>query len=56
MDQGSGLMRIKAYNIVNNDVRPEVRTRIYVVVNLKRAGWKNLPRVVSDTELSALWT
>jgi hypothetical protein len=56
IDQGSGLMRVRAYNIVNNDVRPEVRTRIYVVVNLKRAGWKNLPRVVSDTELSALWT
>jgi hypothetical protein len=56
IDQGSGLLRIRAYHIVNNDVRPEVRTRVYVVVNLKKAGWRNLPRVVSDVELAALWT
>lgn len=56
IDQSSGLLRVRAYHVVNNDVRPEVRTRIYVVVNLKRAGWKNAPRVVSDVELAALWT
>ena len=56
IDQSSGLLRIRAYNIVNNDVRPEVRTRIYVVVNLKKAGWRNSPRVVSDVELASLWS
>ena len=55
IDHGTGLLRVRAYNIVNNDIRPEVRTRIYVIVNLKKAGWRNSPRVVSGTELASLW-
>jgi len=55
IDHDTGLLRVRAYNIVNNDIRPEVRTRIYVIVNLKKAGWRNSPRVVSSTELAALW-
>lgn len=55
IDHGTGLLRVRAYNIVNNDIRPEVRTRIYVIVNLKKAGWRNPPRVVSGTELASLW-
>jgi hypothetical protein len=56
IDQDTGLMRIRAYNIVNNDIRPEVRTRIYVIVNIKKAGWRNPPRKVSSAELVALWS
>lgn len=55
IDHDTGLLRVRAYNIVNNDIRPEVRTRIYVNVNLKKAGWRNPPRIVSSTELAALW-
>jgi hypothetical protein len=56
IDQDTGLMRIRAYNIVNNDIRPEVRTRIYVIVNIKKAGWRNPPRKVTSAELIALWS
>lgn len=56
IDQGTGLMRIRAYNIVNNDLRPEIRTRINIAVNLKKAGWRNLPQTVSALELGNILT
>jgi hypothetical protein len=56
IDQSTGLMRIRAYNIVNNDLRPEIRTRIQVVVNLKKAGWRNLPVTISAADLSSVLT
>lgn len=55
IDQNTGLLRIRAYHIVNNDVKPEVRTRIYVIVNLKKAGWRNPPRTVGSAELTTVW-
>lgn len=55
IDQSTGLLRVRAYNIVNNDVRPEVRTRIIVTVSLKKAGWKNAYKNISYSELPALW-
>lgn len=56
IDQSTGLMRIRAYNIVNNALRPEIRTRINVVVNLKKAGWRNMPQTISALELSNILT
>lgn len=54
IDQNSGLLRIRAYNIVNNNIRPEIRTRIVVICNLKRAGWRNSVTAVSGTEVAGL--
>lgn len=51
LDQATGLLRIKAYNIVNNDIYPELRTRLTVSVSLKKSGWSNALQRVSATDV-----
>jgi hypothetical protein len=41
LDHSTGLLRVRAYNIVSSELYPEMRTRVTVTVNLKRAGFAN---------------
>ena len=52
--QSSGILRIRANNIVNTSGRPELRTKILLTVFLKKAGFKNTEITVSDTEVEDL--
>lgn len=51
IDHSTGLLRIRAFNIVKNTFFPELRTRILVTVNLKKAGFGNDPVSIGSEEL-----
>ena len=50
--QTSGILRVRAGNIKNITIRPELRTRIVLTVHLKKAGFKNTTVTVSAQEFS----
>ena len=52
--QSSGLLRIRAGNIVNSIVIPELRTKIVLAVYLKKAGFANSEVTVSGDDLTDL--
>lgn len=54
MDHLTGILRIRAYNIVRNQFFPEIRTRITVAVSLKKAGFKDPTIYVTPTDLAGL--
>lgn len=54
LDHSTGLLRIRAYNIVHNDLFPELRTRIIVTVFLKKAGFTNSPVSVASTDIAGI--
>lgn len=41
LNHETGLLRIRAYNIVRNELFPELRSRISIKVSLKKAGFLN---------------
>lgn len=54
MDHSTGMLRIYAKNISYNPLLPQIRTRITVVVKLKRAGFANDRITISPTILAEL--
>jgi hypothetical protein len=56
IDHDTGLLRIKASNIVYNTFLPQVRTRILVTVSLKKAGFQNTLVEIDPTLLNSLLT
>lgn len=56
MDHDTGTLRIFAKNIVYNPLLPQNRTRITVVVKLKRAGFANNNVRITPTELAEVLT
>lgn len=54
MEHSSGILRIRAFNIVRNELFPELRTRILVTVSLKKAGFKSEEVYVDTTSLAQL--
>ena len=54
MEHDSGILRIRAYNIVRNEFFPELRSRILVAVSLKKAGFKDAEVYVNSTDLVQL--
>lgn len=54
MNHDSGILRIRAFNIVRNEFFPEVRTRILVTVSLKKAGFKDSEVYVESSDLVQL--
>lgn len=54
LDSSTGLLRIKAYNIVNSELLPEIRTRITIMVSLKKAGFSNEPVYVDADSFNML--
>ena len=52
--EASGVLRIRAENIRNVTTRPEVKTKILLTVHLKKAGFSNVNRTISPTELTDL--
>lgn len=54
MDHSTGILRINAANIVRNVFYPELRTRLQVVISLKKAGFNQDIITVSTDELSRL--
>lgn len=48
----TGLMRIRAFNIVRNEFFPELRTRITISVGLKKAGFANQTQYVDSQSLA----
>jgi hypothetical protein len=53
IDHDTGLLRIRAFNIVRNEFFPELRTRVLVAVSLKKAGFANSPVEVGSVELAS---
>ena len=53
IDHDTGLLRIRAFNIVNNQFFPELRTRILIEVSLKEAGFINSPVEIDSTTLAS---
>lgn len=53
IDHDTGLLRIRAFNIVENEFFPELRTKISVKVSLKKAGFANPTVEVDSTTLTA---
>lgn len=54
MEHASGILRIRAANIVRNEFFPEGRSRILVSVSLKKAGFKDAVTLVSSSDLVQL--
>lgn len=52
IDHNTGLLRIRAFNIVYNPLLPEIRTRISIEVMLKKAGFANSNVFVTAAQLS----
>ena len=52
--QSSGILRVRAGNIINLPTRPELRTKIVLTVHLKKAGFRNTSVTVSAQEFSDL--
>jgi hypothetical protein len=53
LDHTTGLLRIRAFNVIENEFFPELRTRILVTVFLKQAGFINSPVSVSSTDTTS---
>jgi len=53
IDHNTGMLRIRAYNVVYNNLFPEVRTRIIVSVSLKKSGFNNRVTYIGSTELAS---
>ena len=51
LDHSTGLLRIRAFNIVENLFFPELRTRIVINIELKKSGFVNSDVFVSSSEL-----
>ena len=51
IDSSTGLLRLRAFNIVRNTLFPELRTRILIQVFLKKAGFANTDTNVDSTSL-----
>lgn len=54
MDSTTGILRIRAWNVVRNPVFPSIRTRILVTVSLKKAGFRDGIVLVDPTEFNQL--
>jgi hypothetical protein len=54
IDSTTGLLRIRAFNVVRNTLFPELRTRIIVQVFLKKAGFANQDTNINSTNLSSV--
>lgn len=52
IDHDTGLLRIRAFNIVRNEFFPELRSRILITVSLKKAGFTNSVVTIDSTTLS----
>jgi len=52
--QSSGILRIRAANIRNLITRPEMRTKIVLVVHLKKAGFQNVDELVEEARVTEL--
>jgi len=50
--QSSGILRVRAANIRNIQTRPELRTKIVLIVYLKKAGFINSDQVVAAEDIS----
>lgn len=53
IDHDTGLLRIRAFNIVRNTFFPELRSRVIVTVHLRKAGFANEPVYVDSTTLTS---
>jgi len=53
IDHDTGLLRIRSYNIVRNELFPELRSRIQVSIFLKKAGFANMPLYIDSTTLAS---
>ncbi len=51
IDQNTGLFRLNCSNIKESAVFPQIRTRIVVAVNLKKAGFATAVRQVTSSQL-----
>lgn len=49
IDHNTGLFRLRAFNIVENELFPELRTKITINVLLKKAGFINEDRFIDST-------
>lgn len=56
LDHSTGLLRIKASSVVYNTLFPQLRTRISIVVSLKKAGFKNSVVLIDPDELNRVLT
>ena len=54
--QASGVLRIRANNIRNLVIRPELRTKIVLSVYLKKAGFENADQTISSQVVANLIT
>jgi hypothetical protein len=54
MDHDTGQLRIWAKNMVYNPLLPQIRTRITVVIKLKKAGFANPVVFIDPTALSEI--
>lgn len=54
LNSSTGLLTIKAYNIVNNSSVEEIRTRLVITVELKKAGFANEDVLISGETLLEL--
>jgi len=52
LDHSTGLLRIDAFNIVYNEIFPQIRTRIEVSIELKKSGFTNANVFVAPDELA----
>lgn len=54
IDHDTGILRVRGYNIVENEFFPELRSRIVVNVMLKKAGWINSVVEITSSELTQI--
>lgn len=54
--QSSGILRIRAKNIVHVSTRSELRTKIILTVYLKKAGFQNTETIVNESTVTNLLT
>ncbi|NJO18732.1 MAG: hypothetical protein HC877_24330, partial [Thioploca sp.] len=54
MDSTNGILTLSIKDLAEDPVFLTLVTKIQVMVYLKKAGWKNMPRVVQSTELQGL--